>query len=174
MTINLGKSELVPIGEVENVDHLAHILGCRVASLPMTYFGLPLGASFKATSIWNGVIEKVERWLASWKKLYLSKGGRLTRIKSMLSNIPTYYLSLFPIPVSVAQRLKKLQKDFLWSGIGVEVKFHLVNWHTNCTPIKECDLGVRNLIQFNRALLGKWLWRSATEWEALWKSVIEV
>jgi len=31
-----------------------------------------LGASFKATSIWNGVIEKVERRLASWKKLYLS------------------------------------------------------------------------------------------------------
>jgi hypothetical protein len=31
------KSELVPIGEVENVDNLAHILGCRVASLPMSY-----------------------------------------------------------------------------------------------------------------------------------------
>jgi hypothetical protein len=79
----------------------------------MTYFGLPLGASFKATSIWNGVIEKVERWLASWKKLYFSKGGRLTQIKSMLSNIPTYYLSLFPILVSVAQRLEKTTTEFL-------------------------------------------------------------
>ncbi len=79
----------------------------------MTYFGLPLGASFKATSIWNGVIEKVEHRLAGWKKLYLSKGGRLTLIKSTLSNIPTYYLLLFPIPVSVAQRLERLQRDFL-------------------------------------------------------------
>jgi hypothetical protein len=87
---------------VENVDNLAHILGCRVASLSMTYLSLPLGASFKATSIWNGVIEKVERRLASWKKLYLFKGGRLTLIKSTLSNVSTYYLSLFPIPVSVA------------------------------------------------------------------------
>jgi hypothetical protein len=105
LRINLGKSKLVPIGEVENVenvDNLAHILGCRVASLSMTYLSLPLGASFKATSIWNGVIEKVERRLASWKKLYLFKGGRLTLIKSTLSNVSTYYLSLFPIPVSVA------------------------------------------------------------------------
>jgi hypothetical protein len=68
----------------------------------MTYLGLSLEASFKSTSIWNGVIEKVERRLASWKKLYLSKGGRLTLIKSTLSNIPTYYLSLFSIPLSVA------------------------------------------------------------------------
>jgi hypothetical protein len=98
----------------------------------------------------------------------------LTLIKSTLSNIPTYYLSLFPIPVSMAQRLERLQQDFLWSGIGDEVKFHLVNWHTICTPIKEGGLGVRNLIQFNRALLGKWLWRFAKEREALWRLVIEV
>jgi hypothetical protein len=37
LRINLGKSELVPIGEVEDVDNLAHILGCRVVSLPITY-----------------------------------------------------------------------------------------------------------------------------------------
>jgi hypothetical protein len=50
---------------VENVDNLAHILGCGVASLPMNYLGLPLGVNFKATFIWNGVVEKMKRWLAS-------------------------------------------------------------------------------------------------------------
>jgi len=99
LRINLSKSELVPIGKVEDVESLTHILGCRIGSLPMTYLGMPLGASFKSISIWNGVIEKVERRLASWKKLYLSKGGRVTLIHSTLSSIPTYYLSLFPIPM---------------------------------------------------------------------------
>lgn len=36
LRINLSKSKIVPIGEVENVDSLAHILVCQVASLPMT------------------------------------------------------------------------------------------------------------------------------------------
>jgi hypothetical protein len=55
LRINLGKSGLVAIGDVDDVDDLANILGCRVASLPMKYLGLLLGASYKSTSIWIGV-----------------------------------------------------------------------------------------------------------------------
>jgi hypothetical protein len=113
LKVNLGKSEMVAVGDVGNVGTLAAFLGCRVARLPMKYLGLPLGAAYKAASIWNEVIEKMERRLAGWKKLYLSKGGRVTLIKSTLSNLPTYYLSLFPVPVSVANRIEKIQRDFL-------------------------------------------------------------
>jgi hypothetical protein len=49
------------------VGRLADILGCEVASLPVKYLDLPLGASYKSTRIWDGVIEKVENRLASWK-----------------------------------------------------------------------------------------------------------
>jgi hypothetical protein len=110
----------------------------------------------------------MERRLAGWKRLYLSKGGRLTLIKSMLSNLPTYFLSLFPILVSVANRIEKLQRDFLWGGLDNESKFHLVNWKKVCTPLHLGGLGIRSLLTFNQALLGKWLWRYAVEREAFW------
>jgi len=115
LRINLGKSEIVPINEIEDVKGLAQLLGCRVASLPMTYLGLLLGASYKAVSIWNGVTEKMEQRLGGW---YLSKGGRLSLLKTILSNLLTHYLSLFPIPVGMANRLDKFQRDFFWVGIG--------------------------------------------------------
>jgi hypothetical protein len=35
-------------------------------------------------------------------------------------------------------------------------------------------LGVRNSIQFNCALLGKWLWRFAKEEDAWWRKLVEV
>ena len=56
--------------------------------------------------VWNPIIEKMERRLAGWKQLYLSKGGKVTFIKSTLSNLLTYFLSLFPIPVEVANHIK--------------------------------------------------------------------
>ena len=123
----------------------------------MKYLGLPLGAKFKDKSIWNPILEKMERKLAGWKKLYLPKGGRVTLIKSTLSNLPTYFLSLFPIPASVANRIARLQRDFLWGGLGDEPKFHLVDWSMVCTPLSSSGLGIRNLRTFNVALLGKWL-----------------
>jgi hypothetical protein len=34
---------------------------------------LPLGAPFKSKAICDGVVEKMKKRLASWKKIYLSK-----------------------------------------------------------------------------------------------------
>jgi hypothetical protein len=93
LTINLAKSKLVMIGNVINVERLASILDCRVSSLFMKYLGLPLGASFKTKSIWDDIIEKIERHLICWKRMYLSKHGRVTFIKSTyLICLPTLCL----------------------------------------------------------------------------------
>ena len=57
LKVNAGKSEVVPLGEVNNLDALVNILSCRVGSLPMKYLGMPLGTSFKTASIWNPILE---------------------------------------------------------------------------------------------------------------------
>lgn len=88
-----------------DIGGLASILGCGVSSLFMKYLGLLLGASYKAKSIWDDI-------MVGWKMLYLSKGGRLTLIKSILSNLPTYYMSLFLILVGVANQIEQFQRDF--------------------------------------------------------------
>uniref|UniRef100_A0A2N9FC99 Reverse transcriptase domain-containing protein n=1 Tax=Fagus sylvatica TaxID=28930 RepID=A0A2N9FC99_FAGSY len=172
LKVNMAKSEMVPIGEVNGLSALADLLYCHVGSLPIHYLGMPLGASYKAVEIWNPIIEKIERRLAGWQKMYLSKGGRLTLLMSTLSSLPTYYLSLFPIPVSVAKRIESIQRNFLWGGTGEDPKLHLVAWERVCSPIQQGGLGVRHLIPFNRALLGKWLWQFGLEESHLWRLVV--
>jgi hypothetical protein len=98
-----------------------------VESFPLMYLGLPLGAPHKDPSIWNTVIEKMESKLAGWKRIYLSKCGRLTLIKSTLSNIPT--LSIFVSNHSESgKENRKNTKISCGGGVGDEFKFHLVNW----------------------------------------------
>jgi hypothetical protein len=103
-----------------------------VASLLLKYLGLPLGASYKATFIWNGILEKMERCLAGWNMLYLSKGGRLTLIKKKKKKLFPICLVIIcpfsPFLVGVADRIEKLQRDFLSGGSGHEFKFHFVIW----------------------------------------------
>jgi hypothetical protein len=116
LKVNLSKSSLVPVGSLDDVDHLAGSMGCGTIVLPLKYLGLPLGASFKLKSMWRDLEDLMARRLAPWKRLYLSKGGRVALIKSTLSNLPTYLLSLFPIPADVAKRIEKIQRDFLGEG----------------------------------------------------------
>ena len=57
LRINLAKSEIIPVGEVDEIDELAMELGCKVGPLPSQYLGLPLRAPNKAHSMWDGVEE---------------------------------------------------------------------------------------------------------------------
>ena len=77
--------------------------------------------------------------------MYLSKGRRLTLLKSTLSRILTNFLFLFTIPTNAANRIEKIQWNFLWGGREGEFKFQLVNWNLVCSPINFGGLEVRKL-----------------------------
>ncbi|WMV07496.1 hypothetical protein MTR67_000881 [Solanum verrucosum] len=124
------EQEFLVSSKVPNLPSLARILGGRTGDLPTTYLGMPLGAKCKSIGIWNGVIEKCEKRLANWKSQYLSLRGRLTLINSVLDSMPTYMMSLFPIPDGVIDRLDALRRNFRWEGNSETKKLHLVKWHT--------------------------------------------
>ena len=65
LKVNLGKSEPVAVGAVPNMDLLMAVLGCKQGFLLMKYLGLLLEAKFKDKPIWNPILEKMERKLAS-------------------------------------------------------------------------------------------------------------
>ena len=93
LRVNLAKSSVLPVGQVDNIQLLAAVLGCIVGSFPTYYLGLPLGAKFKDKSIGEPVVKRFEKKLFGWRANYLSKGGRLTLIRSVfLAFLLTSYL----------------------------------------------------------------------------------
>ena len=90
-----------------------------MGKLPSSYLGLPLGASYKSVAVWDVVEEHFQRRLLLWKRHYLSKGGRLTLLRSTLVSLPIYFMSLFTIPRLVKLRLEKIQRDFFYREEGL-------------------------------------------------------
>ena len=92
--------------------------------------------------VWDRVEEKFRRKLAIWKRQHISKGGRLTLIRSTLSNLPIYLMSLLRMPWGVSTRLEKIQRDFLWGSNASKRKIYLINWKQ--VLLKQSEGGFRH------------------------------
>ncbi|CAN1183437.1 Putative ribonuclease H protein At1g65750 [Linum perenne] len=114
----------------------------------------------------------MERKIQSWKSKFLSFGGRIALLKSVLSGLPVYYLSILKAPSSVIKRIENIQNRFLWAGALEKDKIHWVGWDMAKTPKRLGGLGIQDLRIMNLALISKWSWRYATERTAWWRILI--
>ena len=64
LRINLNKSEIIPVGNIKNVEVVASGLECKVGALPSSYLGLPLGAPHNSLAVWDGIEEGFRKKLA--------------------------------------------------------------------------------------------------------------
>lgn len=174
LQVNFFKSSIMGINVTDNwLECAAKSLLCKKDTIPFKYLGLPIGCSSSRIATWDPIISKIEKKLASWQGKMLSIGGRLTLIKSSLSNLPLYFMSLYPIPQGVISKITAIQRRFLWSGNMEKKAMPLMRLEIIQLPRKLGGLAVGNLYHRNLALLFKWLWRFFSEKESLWKSVIQ-
>ena len=94
-------------------------------------------------------------------------------IKSVLACLPVYFMSLFQIPTSIKVKLEKIQRRFLWGGLGTTRKIHWVDWNSVCNHKDNGGLEIMDVSIKNRALLYKWFWRYGEEPSALWRKIID-
>ncbi|KAK3222042.1 hypothetical protein Dsin_009067 [Dipteronia sinensis] len=150
----------------------ASVFRCKKGFFPLNCLGLPLGARPGTKSFWKDLVSCVESRLAPWKKKFLSKGGRLVFIKAVMSGIPTYYMSVFKMPVGVALAIENLQRNFFLGDRVEKRKTHSVDWATICKNKKIGGLGVGRMKDKNMSLLAKWVWHFGREETSIWKRVI--
>ena len=68
LKVNRDKREAIPVGRVDSLENIISVLGCRIEKLPTSYLGLPLGAPFKSSRVWDVVEERFRKCLSLWKR----------------------------------------------------------------------------------------------------------
>ena len=72
LKVNLNKSELVPMGKWTMLFIWIIYFVVRWGLSLWSIWEMPLGSSYKSLTVWNVVLERLEKRLAGWK-MYLSK-----------------------------------------------------------------------------------------------------
>jgi hypothetical protein len=146
LKVNYAKSRLFGV----NVDgslltEAAKFLNCKLGILPFIYLGLLVGANPRKESTWKPVIDLLKNRLNAWQNRFVSLGGRVVLINSVLASIPTFYMSYMRMPECVWKKIVAIQRNFLWGGAREGNKISWVKWSDVCRP-KECGrLGIKNL-----------------------------
>ncbi|CAJ2661734.1 unnamed protein product [Trifolium pratense] len=106
LKVNFLKRKIYGLHVADNFMKVASsFLSCNIDSTPFRFLGIPVGANPRRCATWNGIIESMKSKLSSWQGRYLSLGGRVTLINSVLSSLPFYFFSFFKAPVRVLNQL---------------------------------------------------------------------
>ncbi|GJY67592.1 RNA-directed DNA polymerase, eukaryota, reverse transcriptase zinc-binding domain protein, partial [Tanacetum coccineum] len=116
----------------------------------------------------------VSNRLSKWKIKTLSVGGRLTLIKSVLTSLPLYHMSLYKAPLGVLRDLESLRRKFFNGADINEKRFSMISWNKILASKQKGGLGVSSFFALNRSLLFKWVWRFLSQDASLWHRLIAV
>jgi exonuclease III len=158
LKINFHKSEIFCYGAAKEVEPFyTSLFGCNSGTYPFRYLGIPMHHRQLLNSDWRKVEERFEKKLSCWKAKYLSYGGRLVLLNSVLSSLPMFMMSFFEIPKGVLKNLDHFRSRFFWQGSSNQHKYRLARWDILCRPKDQGGLGILDLHLQNKCLLAKWL-----------------
>ncbi|KAL9667602.1 hypothetical protein QQ045_001964 [Rhodiola kirilowii] len=114
----------------------------------------------------SSLVEKVSLPIGGWMMRFLSMGGRVTLVNSVLNAIGVHCMMVLPVPISSLNRIISMMSNFIWDSGGVRRR-HWKCWEALCR-LKQCGgLGIRDPKLFMQALHAKLAW-SCLEQKSLW------
>jgi hypothetical protein len=84
--------------------------------------------------------------------MFLTQGGKLLMVNSVMSSLPTFYMCSIKVPMYILNHIDKYRRHCLWHGGDVNTKEPpMAAWKMVCKPKKRGGLGVIRLRVQNEA-----------------------
>jgi hypothetical protein len=131
LTTKMRKTECYPIQCASTDLNFLNEVNLLVSHFPCKYLGLPLQFRKPSRTMLQPIIQKIGSRLPGWKRNFLSYPGRELLVKSVLSVMPTFFLTVFKMSKYAYCRINKFRMSFLWKGEDpdrVRGGYCLVNW----------------------------------------------
>jgi hypothetical protein len=113
LKVNFHKSLLVGVNIAPSwLNEVASVLNCKVGKVHFLYLGLHIGGNPQRLCFWDPIVNRIKSRLSGWTSRFLSFGGRLVLLKSVLTSLPVYALSFFKAPSGIISFIESLFNKF--------------------------------------------------------------
>lgn len=84
-----------------------------------------------------------------------------------------YAMSVFKIPISICKTIEQKIASFWWTTNEKQEGIHWKRWDILKTKKDKGGVGFKDLLSFNKAMLGKQAWRLGQNSSSLWSSLFK-
>ncbi|XP_074288354.1 uncharacterized protein LOC141613514 [Silene latifolia] len=142
--------------------------GMRIASIPFKYLGIKIMPKRLGVLDCQCLVDKVTERIQRLGARKISYAGRVVLISSVLSSLHSYWAMIFMLPKMVLKKIESVCRAFLWYGNENKERPYLVAWNQIYQPKRKGGLGLKNLYQWNIALISKYVWWVEKKADHLW------
>ncbi|PKU77129.1 Putative ribonuclease H protein [Dendrobium catenatum] len=154
---------LAKINRISSITHFIH------QSLPFKYLGAPIFRGLKKSHLFDEIIQKMIDRISSWEFQFLSYGGRLTVLKSILNSMAFHLFQVIQPNIATVLRLERILNKFFWGSRNNVTRMHWTSWSKLCGPLNEGGLGCKS-ISDSIIVSSMKMWWNFRKNESLWAS----
>lgn len=101
----------------------------------------------------NYLKERIRDKMQSWRNRLLKNTVKDVLIKSVVTTLPTYVMSVFELPATWCEEINSMSAKFWWVANNEDWKIHWKRWKTMTVAKKEGGFKFQKLHSFNSTLL---------------------
>ncbi|XP_074297047.1 uncharacterized protein LOC141627721 [Silene latifolia] len=117
LTINKLKSDIYMNGLTPDTEaQILGISGFKKGSFPFRYLGVDISYKRLTNHQCNKLVDRMVLRIHSWGAKQLSYAGRLTLVKTVLTQLHCYWARIYLLPKGVIQKVDSICRNYLWSG----------------------------------------------------------
>ncbi|XP_027126082.2 uncharacterized protein [Coffea arabica] len=137
------------------------------------YLGLSMVIARTNDQIFGFIKENIRSKMQDWRNKFLSNAGKEVLLKAVSMAMPTYAMSVFKLSRKMCKDISSLMANYWWGETNGKNKMHWVSWRKMSMKRNEGGLGFKDIEAYNKALLGKQIWRIITKPNLLVSKVLK-
>ena len=156
---NFEKTTIYRLGKMKHTSNKINIgVDFKWADENITLLGIILDTD-KVLNNFNGIIEKIESIVKTWKVCNLTLKGKVTMLNSLIGSLFIYKLQVLPaINSRMVQKINEIIQDFIWNGKKPKIRLETLQGNKN-----DGGLGLFNLAKKDCTLKLQWI----KKWDSL-------
>ncbi|XP_062104126.1 uncharacterized protein LOC133815286 [Humulus lupulus] len=166
---NAFKSAIYCSGMNNNeVQRLLDASDFRKYDVPFNYLGIPIYAKRISAKECSLLVDKMTNRIRSWSTRNISFASRAILINSVLLTIHSYWSQIMLLPKKLLKEIDAICRAFLWKGQQMMTGAGQISWDSICKPKAAGGIGFKNISEWNKASMFKYVWAIAAKEDNLW------